>query len=169
MMAASPSKPRQRSWWFPWIIVAFFTVVISVNGTMIYFATSTFTGLDTEGHYAKGLKYNDNLEGVRKQAELGWSDKTAFVLEGQNGEGRDGMLRVDFTDKDGQPLPGLKVFAIVTRPTHVGYDFEVLLSGVGNGVYGAAATLPLPGQWDIRILASRGEQTYQRVQRVQVK
>jgi nitrogen fixation protein FixH len=165
----SMTAKRQRGWFYPWIIVAFFAVVISVNGFMIYVATGTFTGLETEGHYVKGLNYNKNLEGVRKQAALGWTDKTTFVSGGKVGDSHKGELKVNFSGKDGNPLSGLTAVALITRPTHSGYDFEIALSNAGNGLYSAPIILPLPGQWDARILASRGEQTYQRVQRFQVK
>ncbi len=163
------AQTRPRSWWYPWIIVAFFAVVVSVNGFMIYTATTTFTGLETEGHYVKGLKYNDNLDGVKKQAELGWKDITSWTPLSQNGTERSGRLKVVFLDKAGNPLEGMKADALLIRPTHEGYDQEASLQSIGNGVYEFAMTLPLPGQWDVRILASKGDDLYQRVQRLHIK
>ncbi|MCW9035643.1 MAG: FixH family protein [Alphaproteobacteria bacterium] len=163
------AQARQRSWWYPWIFVAFFAVIITVNGIMIYFATSTFTGLETDKHYVKGLKYNDNLEGVKKQAEMGWKDTTSWVAIAEDGLSRSGRINTVFQDKDGKPLKGLTIKAMVIRPTHAGYDMDVDLQSAGMGTYELAVTLPLPGLWDVRLLASRGEEHYQRVQRLYIK
>ncbi|MCW8952841.1 MAG: FixH family protein, partial [Rhodospirillales bacterium] len=52
---------RKPGWWYPWIFVGGMTIVVIVNGIMIYFALSTFTGLETRNHYEKGLAYNTNI------------------------------------------------------------------------------------------------------------
>ncbi|MGE5500712.1 MAG: FixH family protein, partial [Ignavibacteriales bacterium] len=39
---------RRPGWWYPYIFVAAFVVVVGVNAAMAYFASSTFTGLETD-------------------------------------------------------------------------------------------------------------------------
>ena len=49
------ARPRQPGWWYPWIFVGGMLVVIAVNGVLITMAVSTFSGIETEEHYRKGL------------------------------------------------------------------------------------------------------------------
>ena len=72
---ASPKRvkaPRQPGWYIPWIFVGVFMVVLAVNGVMVHFAVSSWTGIETENHFIKGLGYNNDLAGARAQAERGW-------------------------------------------------------------------------------------------------
>jgi len=152
------AKQRPDGWWYPWIFVAFFAVVISVNAVMITIATGTFTGLDTKDHYRKGLAYNDALEGVRKQAAMGWVADVSAT---------DSRLVVLFRDKEGQALTGLAVTGTMTRPTTVEEDTPLdAFSEVAPGRYEAALALSKKGQWDARLLAVKGDQTFQLVERL---
>ena len=46
--------------------------MLLANGAMIWLAFATWTGLETEGAYQKGLAYNRTLEEAEAQAALGW-------------------------------------------------------------------------------------------------
>ena len=52
---------RPRGWWYPWIFVGAMAVVVVVNGILAWLAVGTWTGIETEDHYRKGLAYNENL------------------------------------------------------------------------------------------------------------
>jgi nitrogen fixation protein FixH len=90
----------------------------------------------------------------------------AFVADA--GGGRRGDLTVSFRDGGGGAVTGLAVEARMIRPTHEGYDTTAALGHRGGGVYGAGVTLPLPGQWTVRIHARRGADTFQASHRIQV-
>jgi len=66
----------RRLTWGPWVFFAMFAVIIAVNGVMVAFAFGTWTGLETDGAYEKGLSYNDTLEAARRQAALGWRSRS---------------------------------------------------------------------------------------------
>jgi len=154
------AKKRPDGWWYPWIFVAFFAVVIGVNGVMITIATGTFTGLDTKDHYRKGLAYNENIEGVRKQSALGWVADVSAVPD---------RLAVDFKDKEGAPLTGLTLSGMMTRPTHVDDDQTLgAFTEVTPGRYETSLSLQKRGQWDARILAVKGDQSFQMVERLHI-
>ena len=55
------------------------------------------------------------------------------------------------------------------RPTHEGYDTDVVLRDLGGGAYGAEVELALEGQWDVRLWISRQGDVYQLVQRLHVR
>jgi nitrogen fixation protein FixH len=162
---------RPRGWWYPWIFVAGMAVVVAVNGVMIYYAVSTFTGLETRGHYEKGLAYNRDLAAARAQAALGWQVDFAATPEAPAAAGsveRRLRLEVAFRDREGRSLDALEVRALGLRPVQEGLDREMPLAFLGQGRYGATLALPLPGQWEIRVHAFLGEAVYQHVERVLV-
>ncbi|MHA1108310.1 MAG: FixH family protein [Alphaproteobacteria bacterium] len=138
-------RARPRDLWVPWLIAAGFGVVILVNGVMVYFAVTSFTGLQTEGHYQRGLEYNEVLAGARAQDALGWVVGINFD---QTGDGV-GRLSVQATDKAGDPLNDAGVTVRLVRPVQAGYDMDLTLAAAGNGLYAADVELPLRGQWDI--------------------
>lgn len=159
---------RADGWWYPWIFVGGMAFVVLVNGIMVFFALNTWTGLETVGHYQKGLEYNRDLAAAKAQAALGWTFKLDATPTASSGKSRDIDLRLTFSDRDGRPLDGLDISVLLIRPTHEGFDREIRLQPAGRGLYTAQATLPLPGQWTARILAARGNAEFQDVKRLRL-
>jgi nitrogen fixation protein FixH len=147
-----------------WLLIGGFSVALIANAALVYYAVGSWTGLETKQHYAKGLAYNDNLEGAKRQQSLGWQDKTVFTFT--PGDTVSGTSEIHFSNKDGKPLDDLDVWILATRPTKEGHDREFTLTAAGDGVYRGVFSLPLKGQWDFRILAHRGDSNYQRVERI---
>lgn len=160
-----PDGKRQRSWWIPWLFVALFGVVLTANGIMLYFAMSSFTGLQTEGHYRKGLDYNRVLDAARAQEALGWTVSVSFEAAGDGG----GKLVAQAAGRDGAPLTGARVTARLLRPTQSGYDMDVTLDPRGDGVYDADIDLPLAGQWEVRTRIGHDTDVYLNTDRIMVR
>lgn len=156
------ARPRDR--WIPWMFVVFFAVVLAANGTLVYFAAASWTGLETDEYYIKGLNYNRTLEDVARQRALGW--KGTLSLQPSPRGGLD--LVLDLRDSKGLGLSGGAVQAAFVRPTHTGYDFSVDLTDRGKGRYGAVVAPPLPGQWDVRLEVRHPYGAYHMTQRVMV-
>ncbi len=164
--AAPRSKPEtRRSLWIPSIFVLGMLVVVAVNGVLIYTSVSSFSGLETEGAYEKGIKYNQALAAAAANAETGWRAEP-HVLADQGGNRR---LEIVITDQGGSPVTDLKVEAYFVRPTNAGMDEEMPLTDLGNGRYGADFAPKALGNWELRLLASRGDVTWQQVQRIYVQ
>jgi len=158
-------RPRARGWWIPWTFVGGFAVVIAANGAMLYFATSTFSGLTTQHAYVEGLAYNDRVAEEDAQEALGWAlDLTladdASASPPSTPDEHVMPVRLTARDADSRPLDGLSVAAQVRRPAEPGFDQTVTLAPVGPGLYGATLALPKPGQWELLVTASRGDDTY---------
>ena len=168
MLEGVMRSKRADGWWYPWIFVGGMAFVVLVNGIMVFIALNSWTGLETEGHYQKGLEYNRDLAAAKAQAALGWT----FALEAEPtasaGKNRTVDLRLSFADRDGQPLDGLDVSVLLMRPTHEGYDQTIPLKPAGGGLYEAQATLPLPGQWSAHVLAARGDSEFQDEKRLRL-
>lgn len=167
-MTAMNKTKRADGWWYPWIFVAGFMVVFAVNGTMAYIAVSSWTGLETKDYFNQGTRFNDVLAQRAAQDALGW--KVAFQYEHtpHDVDPRAGLFQIRFTDKNGQPISGLYISAVAKRPTQEGYDQDLIFTFRGDGTYSANTTLPLPGLWELRYTAERGEEVFKMRSRIQV-
>lgn len=169
MSKTRTSTDKPDGWWYPYIFVGMFAVVVTANLIMMYFATSTFTGLETKSAYERGVGYNQLIAQQEAQDSLGWT--VALQAEGRStGEPgaveRPTTLILSMVDADGNPLDGAHVEASVRRPTVAGYDYDVRLLPVGAGKYGTDIILPMAGQWDVQVYARRGDDTYRLRDRV---
>jgi nitrogen fixation protein FixH len=163
---SQPAKrSRPRGWWYPWIFVGFFFLTFGVNGALVYFAMSTWTGLETQHYWQRGTTYNAALEGARQQRDRGWQVDIDF----QAVDVTSARLAITLKDHYGNSLTEAKVTAQLVRPTSEGHDFTIELAYAGDGRYAADFALPLPGQWDIRVIADHPQGDYQEVKRIVVK
>jgi len=166
----STRKQKPRGWWYPWIFVAFFAVVISVNGVMIFFAYDSWTGLETKDHYLKGLAYDDTIAAQKAQEALGWT--VSFDLEtiSKNPDGsRLVAYEATFLDHNQQLVTPLKARTFFIRPTSEGMDSNGLAGKKEDGVVGGTMKVAAAGQWDVRIYAESRGRKYQLVQRVVIE
>ena len=152
---------RSPGSWIPWLFVGFFLVVIAVNGTMIWVALGSWTGLATNQAYDRGLTYNRNLEAAARAAALGWQPSLAATLDGETG-----TVELILNGADGAPVTGAEVTVRFERPTSEGLDFAVPLAGTAPGVYRGGFVLPAEGAWNLHATIRRGEDLYVHDQRV---
>ena len=167
-MSAEPDrKPIDR--WLPWSFVAFFLVVFTANGIMVYFALSSWTGLHGEKQYIRGLAYNETLDDVARQKAMGWKADLSLAPRRQGVDDRAAYtLQVDLSDAQSIGVSGASMKASFVRPTHDGYDFEVDLRDMGQGHYQGIVVAPLPGQWDVYVTAEHRSGAYRLTKRVVV-
>lgn len=167
------AQSRQPGWWYPWIFVGCMLLVIAVNAVLAVYAIGTFPGLETKDHYRKGLAYNQAIAAAKAQDERGWQMDLAFTQQEPADAGADGQYRGDlvitFADRDGYALRNLAVRTILFRPTHEGFDQTVTLDAREAGTYGRRLTLPLSGQWEVKVHAERDGDTFQMNRRILVR
>ncbi|HVO04924.1 MAG TPA: FixH family protein [Candidatus Cybelea sp.] len=166
MPALQDSQPQRRSLWIPGIFVGGMLVVIAVNAALVYFATHTFSGLDTDAYYQEGVQYNAVLKDAAASAALGWSAKADIQ---PNGGSR--RLSLWITDKSGLPLTGLKVSVHMVRTISTAFDQLVTMqpSATEQGVYVGDVHLSGAGIWELRITATGGKVPWESTQRLFVK
>lgn len=162
------TQTRKPGWWYPYIFVGCFVLVLAVNSTMAYFATSTFTGLSTDNAYEKGRLYNQALSMAKDQDAMGWTVDTK-IQSVMVGDLPRAEIRVSYRNRDGGAVDGMAVRAAVTRPTARGHDHEITLPALGDGTYGGTYPLPLMGVWDLDVVALGGGASYQHSQRFVLK
>ncbi len=125
------------------ILVGAFVVVAAVNGLMIWYALSSWTGLVSDSAYQEGLGFDRVLAESRAEAALGW--KAVIEYDPQ------GRVSVRLSDGGGQPLGGMQLSILLLRPTREGLDRALPLTEGARGRYEAVVRPPLPGQWDVRV------------------
>ncbi len=158
----SDRAQKRADWWIPWVFVGGFLVVLTANVILVVFAATSWTGLETDDAYRKGVSYNVALAAARAQDQLGW--QSSIVLTA--GAGERAVLEVSLADKNGAPLYGAKVSALFVRPTHTGSDLTVEMRELERGRYQAEVDLPLAGLWDVKVAARRDGKAFQATQRV---
>lgn len=155
---------RRPNVWIPAIFFGMFAVIIAANGTMVFVAMNTWRGLQTENAYEKGVAYNQALEARDRQVALGWD----LGVEVKTPGGQHANVRIALADAQGAPLIADRVRVGFVRPTQEGYDSIHELTGHGDGTYSASADLPLPGLWELRIVAEKGANALHETRRIMV-
>jgi nitrogen fixation protein FixH len=135
----------------PWLFVAGMALVVAVNGALIYFATATWSGLSVERAYEKGLAYNRAIAAAARQEALGWRFAVRLTSSADAT-----IVAVEATDRDGKPIDGLQIEATLDRPVEAGKTPPIALQADGQGHYAAKMNRLRPGQWDARLVVSRG-------------
>ena len=128
--------------WF----VGFFLVVFLANGIMTYFALSTWTGLETENAYVKGLNYNEEIDSAQAQQMSGWD-----ITISRKPELIDDRIEVAIK-RPTDSLPPAEVSVQFIRAVREGFDQQITLSHNGGGLYGSPVKLALEGQWNILVV-----------------
>jgi nitrogen fixation protein FixH len=164
-MTGGSALDAPRSLWIPWALGGIFLVFLIANGVMVYFAGRSWTGLETEGAYEKGLAYNDTIAAAEAQAALGWR----VDVETGVANAREAWVEVRLEDRDGRPIAAQRVWVRLVRPTSEGHDRTASLTPVGAGRYRGLIDLPLPGQWDLRVWIEHAGGVYQTSHRVFLK
>lgn len=158
MIATEATQPRPftgRRMLFT--VLGFFGVVIGANVALALFAIDSWTGLVVENSYVASQHFNEDLARARKQQALGWTSTLGYA---------GGEIRLRLAGRNGEPLPGMTVQAVLRRPTHEGEDRTLALVATGTGSYTAAVALPA-GTWNADVAATdRLGRHYQRTFRL---
>ena len=125
------------------IAVAAFAVVVAADLAMLFAATGTFPGLVVKNSYVASQGWDRK---THAQRALGWKAAASYG---------DGALQVVMTGRDGAPVTGLNVVAVVGRPASTREDVRLDLV---EGTDGYAAPLGLaPGMWRVMITGADAE------------
>ena len=130
-------------WHMAAITISFFAVIIAVNLTMAVFASTSWTGLVVANSYVASQSFNRDAEIARQQQALGW--QMNLVVDRS-------LAKIAMLDRDGLPLPGLDIRAVLQRPTDEAGDQVLKLRETEAGIYVADATIG-SGVWVADITA----------------
>lgn len=131
--------PR-RGKWIPWAFAGAMGLVFAVNGILIYYAVSTFTGVTVPHAYERGRGYEAVIAEAARQDALGWTAEVSLT---------GGALRVVATDRAGRPVSG-RVEGVLLRPIE-GLEVPLVFAPTGGGRWAAQVAPPERGQWEARL------------------
>lgn len=138
-------------------IIAFFALIFVANGILLYFALTSWSGLEVESSYEAGRSFNKEVDAARAQAALGWQvDATAD-------RAADGTATIRLVAKDANAvaLSGLDFAGRLSRPTMRADDKSFKLAETGAGVYTTTIDGVAAGQWDLIVEAhDRDDRVY---------
>lgn len=139
---STTSKPREFTGWHMLaIMVAFFGVVITVNLTMAFLASSSWTGFVVENTYVASQKFNQKAAEGREQAALGWTSNLVIA---------DGRISYRLTDKAGNVVAAKRGTANFRRPAYAAEDLSVDLAPQRDGAL-AAPVAAHDGLWIVEV------------------
>jgi nitrogen fixation protein FixH len=113
-------------------LLAFFGVIIAINGYFITMAVLSFRGEDVKRSYLQGVEYNQRIEARAGEYALGWS------VKGNVTDGGDPELIFELSDKAGKPIIDAVVSGVLRHPTDRDLDKAITLAAEGNGRYRAS-------------------------------
>ncbi len=147
-------------WHMAAITISFFAVIIAVNLTLAVLASTSWTGLVVANSYVASQNFNRDAEIARQQQALGWQFNLAVDRS---------IAKITILDRDGLPMAGLNVRAVLQRPTDEAGDQVLKLHEAGVGSY-LTDTAIGTGVWVADITAEGPARTPVRfVQRIFVK
>lgn len=133
----------------------FFLTIFGANAIMVYYAITTFDGVETDNAYRKGRAYNHVLEADAAQRALGWTVTLTITASDPSDNGsRPVAATVIIKNMDGEPVELDTVTLSFWRPTHQGMDVTTDMAQHTSGIYTADAELAEAGNWIARITTS---------------
>jgi nitrogen fixation protein FixH len=129
------------------MLLAFFSIVIGVNMTMMKLAMLTLSGTEVDSAYSASLAYEKEIAAAHDQNARNWKIDAHIVRSADGGA----TLQVEARDNSGKPMSGLKFQGRFERPTDRRADQPIALAETGIGIYRGSAAVIAPGQWDLVI------------------
>lgn len=126
--------------------VVFFGIIFAVNGYMLVAALRTHSGVVAVEPYRKGLAYNDRIAAGERQAAIGWRETASLDASGR--------VAVRMTAKDGAPITGLRLTAVLGRAVTERGDVPLTFTETAPGDYVAMVGPLAAGTWLITFEAS---------------
>ncbi|MHB8886876.1 MAG: FixH family protein [Methylovirgula sp.] len=131
------------------ILILFFGMIFAVNGAMVYYAETTFSGEVDPHPYEHGLAYNRDIATAESQAARHWQ-----VAAHITGTSRTKTVEAIFRDGNGHALAGLAVIAKLEFATDMNRDRSLILTEATPGVYRGEIAVA-NGEWNLVIAAKR--------------
>lgn len=162
MSVAAVNFDPRRSRWIPWAIVAAFLVVIAVNGALIYFAQTSWTGAVTETPFEDGNDYNRIIARGDAEAATGWT----FAIDAARPAEGSKTAHIVVTVGGVAPQTGLKTRVVAQRPIGRNMAVTVPMAATAPGRFEGDAVLAASGNWELRVVLESEAATLHATRRV---
>ncbi len=146
-------------------LMGFFGVMLIANAFFVYFALSTFSGLDNPSSYKAGRNYASEIEAAEAQAIRDWTVKLVVARAGA-------AATFDLIARDHASAPVRDVaFTLhLGHPADRRHDVTVPMTMADSGHYRGRADALAEGWWTLSIEGTReGETVYKSVERIRIR
>lgn len=146
-------------------VLSFFGVMLVANGFFVYYANTSWPGVEVKSSYNVSQNYNQIIKEAKQQDARAWTLNTD-LKRSKN----DVFLVVQAKDKIGNALLDLDLKSEIGRTITETFDRTVELKPYGEGVYKVNLGSLDPGRWRVKLLAyQRDELKFQSVQQVNLQ
>ncbi|MDB2705635.1 FixH family protein [Pseudomonadota bacterium] len=153
----------------PWVLglILFLLTFLSANAVFIYLAFKSPPNLVVEDFYERGERYEETQKKIEKEKSLGWvgqimTPATMRVNQHQTYE-------VLLQGKNSVRIALNSVVINAYRPSDARADFSETMAPSQPGIYKAELSFPLPGIWDVIVVAKDGEHEFLVTKRVNIR
>lgn len=153
---------------WPLGLVGLLVMSIVAQGIMVFFATRPDAPRPLRDYYQAGLHW-DADEAVRAASrQLGWGVRVDVPSGPEYVEAMARPVDVFVSDRDGQPVRGLKGQLVALRPSDTGLNTSGALTELPQepGRYRALVTFRAAGLWELALDVQAGGQRFVHVVRV---
>ncbi len=136
---------------------AFFGVMLIANAFFVYFALSSFPGVEVESAYQRGQNYAAEIAAADAQNARGWQVEVALSEDA----GSALILTAEARDQDQGVISGLTMSAELRHLRGAEFDTVLRFTEVESGRYEARIGVIPRGSWTMTLEAEQaGERVY---------
>lgn len=139
--------------YIPYLFVIFIVSFMVFDFAFLKLSLETYSGTYTDNHYQKGIDFNKVYKSGIYDDKTGW--KSIITISKDFSK-----LSFKLTTSEKEAISDATVKAKIIRPVTNKHDFYIDLNNIGNGLYESKLSLPLEGQWEIRIKAVKDDLEY---------
>lgn len=143
-----------RFW--PWFLASILIFDVLIGVTMIIAANSDPSFAVEEGYYDKAVDWDDQIAERRASEGLGWTSDVRIIPV----EGRKGRVVITMRDEAGIAVEDAAVHVEMFPNRYSKNRQNVKLESEMGGVHVGDFEIHSAGEWEVRIRATRGDDTY---------
>jgi nitrogen fixation protein FixH len=145
-----------RLW--PLAVSAVLAVTVGANAVVFYLARDPGAAVVEPDYYRRAVRWDSTLAARRASAALGWTVSAALGPLSTGSRGTE--LAVRLADRDGRPLAGALVRAVLLHNRDAEHPLTAALVPRGAGLYVARLPLERTGRWEVRLEVVRGAERF---------
>ena len=159
-------KKRQGAFWIG-LIFGLFAIHMSVASALVYFAHSDPSFAVVPDYHGKALAWDETKRQEAASDALGW---TALLVAGpDDGAVQERDLTLTLIDGAGDPVENAAVTVSAFHLARSREPVDLSFSASQPGLYTARERLPRYGIWEFQVEAIRGEDTFVRDMRIELR
>jgi nitrogen fixation protein FixH len=153
----------------PWVlgILLFLVVILSANAVFIYLAFKSPPNLVVQDFYERGKHYEEAHKLMEKEKALGWTG--VLMAPPATRVNQHQTYEVLLQGKNSVALELDSVTLNAYRPSDAREDFSETMALTKPGTYSTDISFPLPGIWDVIVVAKHGEEEFLVTKRINIK